>query len=65
MKKHLKLIKKHVRLKVKIKFKWFMPLIFLGVFMLENIEIKNIIRGQYQTQEIIQNILRDILGQLK
>lgn len=33
--------------------------------MLENIEIKNIIRGQYQTQEIIQNILRDILGQLK
>ena len=26
-----------MRLKVKIKFKWFMPLIFLGVFMLENI----------------------------
>lgn len=33
--------------------------------MLENIEIKSIIKGQYQTKEIIQNILRDILGQLK
>ena len=32
VKKHLKLIKKHVRLKVKIKFKWFMPLIFFRSF---------------------------------